>query len=402
MPGATQGINPHRHKALARSGPTLDAASIEPNDAKTRLVGLGTAVPPHRCRQQDIAAFMARVAEAQVDCPPRFARYVHRLSRTSAIGHRHTVIADYACTAPEEFDFFPSNWALTPSPTTADRMALYREKSIELAENAARRALADADIPAEAITHVVVSTCTGFFAPGPDVMLMERLGLAPHVQRSILGFMGCYAGINGLRAADHIVRAEPDAVVLQVAVELCSLHFQSDADLKHLVSNLLFADGAAAAVYRREPSPQTASPAIARTASSVSHDTRDQMGWNIGDHGFVMHLAASVPAHLQTQAPQFVDALLAPDRLLKSDVAGWVVHPGGKRILTAIGQALRLTDEDLGHSFAILHDYGNMSSATVLFVLRRLMDSAAGRVSGPAVALSFGPGLTMEGALLVP
>ncbi|MEM7678696.1 MAG: type III polyketide synthase, partial [Myxococcota bacterium] len=318
-------------------------------------------MPEYRRRQEDIAAFMARVAEAQAGCSPKFVRYLHRLSRMSAIRHRHTVVSDYGRTDPADFDFFPKNWALQPSPSTADRMVLYREASTQLAEIAARGALADAGIPAEAITHIVVSTCTGFFAPGPDVLLMERLGLAPSVQRSILGFMGCYAGINGLRAADHIVRAEPDAVVLQVAVELCSLHFQSDADPAHLVSNLLFADGAAAAVFRRRPGRRPVSPTIAKTASSVSHDTRDQMGWTIGDHGFVMSLAASVPAHLQTQAPAFVDALLAPSTtsqhgLSRGDVAGWAVHPGGKRILLAIGEALGLDEAALACSTSILQD----------------------------------------------
>ncbi len=405
MPADTEGINRViGTKTLSADRRTLDGVSIETTEATTRLVGLGTAVPPYRCAQTDIAAFMTRVAEAQPDCPPQFARYAQYLARTSAIDHRHTVIADYAKTDPQSFEFFPQNWALAPSPTTADRMAVYRKESVRLAEAAARAALRDAEVPAEAVTHIVLSTCTGFFAPGPDVVLMDRLGLSPSVQRSILGFMGCFAGLNGLRAADHIVRAEPDAVVLQVAVELCSLHFQTRADLKTLVSNLLFSDGAAAAVYRRSDGRERRAPRIAGTASSVAFDTRDEMGWVIGDHGFEMTLADSVPRHLRSEAPRFVRSLLGSStaRATLADVGGWAVHPGGKKILDGIHEALGLEPQALDASVGVLRDFGNMSSATVLFVLQRLFREHEPASRRPTVALSFGPGLTMEGAVLVP
>ena len=387
---------------MLAAAPSLDASRIEPTTATTRLVGLGTALPPHRIAQADIAEFLTRVAQAQPNCPPQFARYVQYLARNSAIDHRYSVVADYAQQDASAFDFYPTNWALHPSPSTAERMQLYRRASVELAETAARRALADAGLPSEAVTHVVLSTCTGFFAPGPDVVLIDRLGLSPSVQRSILGFMGCFAGLNGLRTADHIVRAEPDAVVLQIAVELCSLHFQTEADLSMLVSNLLFADGAAAAVYRRAPGRRELAMRVGATASSVCADSEDQMGWTIGNHGFVMSLADSVPRRLQALAPTFVADLLEQRDLTRSDVQGWAVHPGGKKILTAIGEALDLDDEQLAASFSILREHGNMSSATVLFVLDRLLNLRPPQSQEPIVALSFGPGLTMEGALLVP
>lgn len=362
---------------------------------------MGTAVPAFRGSQADIAAFLTRVAEAQPDCPPQFGRYAQFLARTSAIEHRHTVLADYSVNDPSAFTFFPPTWAIDPSPSTADRMAVYRTESVKLAEVAARRAIADAGLPATAITHLVLSTCTGFFAPGPDVMLMERLELGPQVQRSILGFMGCYAGLNGMRAADHIVRAEPDAVVLQVAVELCSLHFQTDADLESLVANMLFADGAAAAVYRSQPGRRELAPTVVRTASSVSNETRDQMGWAIGDHGFVMSLSDRVPRHLHDEAPRFVADLFSQSSLQAGPTnAAWAIHPGGKKILQALQKALGLETDDLQPSFDVLRDYGNMSSATILFVIDRVLRRWDPRRTGSMVAMSFGPGLTMEGALL--
>ena len=379
-----------------------NALNIETETATTRLVGLGTAVPTHRVTQEETSAFLIRVAESRPDSPPRYGRYVRYLSKNSGIDGRHTVVADFAKRDPQDFTFFPKSWSLEPTPSTAVRMDIYRHASVALAETAARRAIEDSGLAAESITHLVISTCTGFFAPGPDIVLMERLGLTPSVQRTILGFMGCFAGVNGLRAADHIVRAEPDAVVLQVAVELCSLHYQTAAELELLVPNLLFADGAAAAVYRRSPGRREPAPRVANTASFVSANTQDEMGWRIGDRGFVMNLTDAVPDHLGIEAPGFVDRLIAPAGLSRGDIDGWVIHPGGKKILVAVGEALELETNALDSSFGVLRDYGNMSSATILFVLERLHRNRAPATPGPVVAMSFGPGLTMEGALLVP
>jgi predicted naringenin-chalcone synthase len=328
----------------------------------------------------------------------RFLRYVDRIGAASGVEIRYSVLADYAKEDPAEFAFFPKIWSLEPFPTTAARMALYEVESVELGLRAAARALADAAIEPAAVTHLVVTTCTGFFAPGPDVALTARLGLAPTVDRTIVGFMGCYAGFTALRAADRIVRADPDAVVLMISIELCSLHFQKDLQLSTLVAASLFGDGAAAAVFAREGRFSGGRGTLAGARSSVHPGSADQMRWRIGDHGFVMTLASEVPATLGAETEPFVRALLAESGTTRDAIRGWAVHPGGPKIIDAIQRALSLLDDDLASSRAVLRRFGNMSSATILFVLKEELLRARG--PGDLVLLGFGPGLTMEGALL--
>lgn len=363
-------------------------------DGPTELWGLGAALPAHRATQDETAVFFSRVARSQPDCPPRFHRYVEAVARRSGIRHRHSVLRDYALRDPEGFTFFPKNWALEPFPTTAARMAQYEVHSVDLAERAARMAVADAAIAPSDISHLVMTTCTGFFAPGPDVALTERLGLRRDVKRAQVGFMGCYAGVNGIRLADQIVRGEASACVLLVAVELCSLHFQRTPDLETLVPNLLFADGASAAVFGRGGASRAH---VVATRSELYPDSSSMMGWKVGDHGFVMNLSDRVPRRLGEAVRPFVRALRPNGGIANGDIAGWAVHPGGKRILDAVGDALQLDDDALDASFGVLRDSGNLSSATILCVLERQL---AKKRSGLHVALAFGPGLTMEGVAL--
>src|SRR5688572_22307234 len=216
-------------------------------------------------------------------------------------------------------------------------MAIYRREAVPLAKKTAVRALARASIDPRAVSHLIISTCTGFFAPGPDIELGLALGLRPDVQRTVIGFMGCYAGINAIRTADQIVRADPSATVLQVSVELCSLHLQRESTMKMLIANMLFGDGAAAAIYGAEGSPI----AIRGTASRVEADSLDRMRWEIGDHGFVMHLSADIPEHPERGADSFVRQLMDASGVTdRESIAGWAIHPGGRRILEAIARGL--------------------------------------------------------------
>ncbi len=355
------------------------------------LRGIGTAVPDTVAQTADTVAFLSRAAEAQPGCTPRLLRVLASMAERSGVAQRATVLTDFLERDPERFAFFPPRWSLEPFPSTARRMEVFEAAAPPLAARAAQAALADADVAPGEVTHLVLSTCTGFFAPGPDIELLRRLGLRSDVQRTVVGFMGCYAGINAMRLADQIVRADPSAVVLQVAVELCSLHYQKTPDLSLLVANLLFGDGASAAVYSSEGPGRGR---ILRTRSQVTADSADQMRWEIGDHGFVMHLDASVPKTIEAHARQFVEGLVedAPGAL------GWAVHPGGRRIVEAIANALDLTREDLAASFDVLREHGNLSSATILFVLDRAL--ARHRAGDRLCVLGFGPGLTMEGATI--
>src|SRR5579884_1481797 len=269
-------------------------------------------------------------------------------------------------------------------PDTAHRMVRYEREALPLAE----RAVADLghEFAADKITHLLVVSCTGFAAPGLDLQLAARLGLAATVERTIVGFMGCSAAIPALRLARHIVRSHEDARVLVVAVELCSLHLQESGRLEELLSFLHFADGCAAAVVSDRPF----GIAIAGFGSAVLPATADHITWHIGARGFAMSLSGQVPSAIVRHLRGRPAVLPEGDR---SDVSLWAIHPGGRSVLDAVEAGLALPPDALTWSRRILHDYGNMSSATVLFVLREMMDRGA---AGTGCAMAFGPGIAAE------
>jgi predicted naringenin-chalcone synthase len=277
-------------------------------------------------------------------------------------------------------------------------MAHYEAEALPLAERAARAALDASGVRAGDITHLVTVSCTGFAAPGFDIGLMKRLGLPATAERTHVGFMGCHGGLNGLRAAAAYTGSDPSARVLLCCVELCSLHFHYVWDPKRLVANALFADGASALVGV----PETAAPAGAwvrrASGSCLFPDSESAMTWNIGDHGFDMTLSSRVPNLLRAGLRPWLEGWLARHGLRVEDVATWAVHPGGPRVLTDIEAALGLPEGTTAVSREVLSECGNMSSATVLFVLQRLLRRGA---PAPCVALGFGPGLVAESALFV-
>ncbi|MDD5303104.1 MAG: type III polyketide synthase [Elusimicrobia bacterium] len=366
--------------------------------ARARLYGLGTALPPHEAGQPAVKRFMASLAGATLKGRRRAVTlgFLEKIYASSGIANRHSVLADYAKDSPADFEFYPSNWALEPFPTTAARMKVFEECSVGLAEKACRKALRESGARPAEITHLIFTTCTGLFAPGPDILLIGRLGLRPQVHRAVLGFMGCYAGFNGLRMAGQILGAEPEAVVLQVCVELCTLHFQKEALPDFIVANSLFGDGAAAAVYARPGRLEKGLGDLLATHSRVENDSLEHMSWRIGPAGFEMRLDRSVPARLKAAAPGFVGELLGKAGI-KLEASAWAIHPGGRKIVDEVQAALSLTDPQVLSSREVLSACGNMSSATILFVLDRELRRASSR---SVAALGFGPGLTMEGAVL--
>ncbi len=364
------------------------------------LLGLATGVPAYSTDQKRMAEFMSNVLRANLsheDAERSIARLAS-VYENSGIEKRYSVVADYTA-EPEDFSFFPPTWRLAPLPSTAERMRLYETSSVDLAERVGRAALERAGLGAGAVTHIVFCTCTGFFAPGPDIELLGRLGLSPSTRRTCIGFMGCHAGINGLRTGEQIVGAEPGAVVLHICLELCSLHLQTETSTNAMLSGCLFGDGCSAVVYGHASKRQTRRVSCLTSASFITPDTSEQMAWRIGDFGFEMRLTVQVPRTLKTGAREFIGNLLDRAGLRFEDVAHWCVHPGGPRILEGVGSALSLSREDLAPAYETLRDYGNMSSPTIFFVLERILQGEP--EPGPVVLLSFGPGLTMEGAVLM-
>ncbi|MDA0837034.1 MAG: type III polyketide synthase [Planctomycetota bacterium] len=366
----------------------------------TNLLSVGTALPPHKLSQEQAATFMMNTLAASPsgEKRDRAMSLVERVFPGSGIENRYTVIPDYLESDPSRFEFYPPNWELEPFPTTAARMSVFEEWSVKLAEEAANTALMKAGLSPEDVTHLIICTCTGFFAPGPDILLQQRLGLRPSVNRLLLGFMGCYAGLSGVRAADDIVRGNPDAVVLQVAVELCSLHFQKRPEPDFMFAHCLFGDGCGAAVFAGEGASHSPLARLVQTHSFVTGNSLDQMSWRIGDTGFEMRLSPQVPKTLAREVGHFMEHLLkgyvSPD-----EVGTWAIHPGGRKILEELQRVFEWNDEQLEPSFGVLRDYSNMSSATIFFVLDECLKRGW---DAPIAALGFGPGLTIEGFLLQP
>jgi predicted naringenin-chalcone synthase len=364
------------------------------------ILSLATAVPHYRVPQAALCAWLVEALAEQ----PALARWLRSLYRLSGIETRYSVLAD-ANHAPSESRFVPTR-PPEEAPTTAERMAIYEREAVEIGALAATRALAEyagdesraLEASAE-ITHMIAVSCTGFFAPGLDIAIANRLGLGPRVERTIIGFMGCSAAFNGLRLASQIVRARPEARVLVVCTELCSIHAQPALDRVNLTVTSLFADGAAACVVGADPAGERERFVLNNFYTRYAEGTADAMSWRIGDHGFHMTLSPQVPRMVGEVAPGAVDALLAGHARPRR----WAIHPGGPSIVEQVIESLGLSEEQAAPSRAVLRDYGNMSSPTVLFVLnelrRRLREE---RLAAPedAVAMAFGPGLVAEMAHL--
>ncbi len=280
-------------------------------------------------------------------------------------------------------------------PTTGQRLARYTEHAGALALTAAADAIARAGVDPARITHLVTASCTGFEAPGFDQALIRDLPLRPSVRRTHIGFMGCHAAINALAAADAFARADPSALCLVCCAELCSLHYHCGSRADALIANALFADGAASAVVCA--SGPDAAPTLAGFASALFPDSAGEMGWTIGDHGFEMSLAPTLPQALGRAVPGWIGAALDACALARRDVGSWAIHPGGPRVVRAVADALSLSHADTAPSLEVLRAHGNMSSPTILFILRRLWDAAAPR---PWVGLAFGPGLAAEAVVI--
>jgi predicted naringenin-chalcone synthase len=355
-----------------------------------RILGLGCATPIGIVTQEQ-----ALSAARRVSAPHGQERIVTALYRRTGIARRGTIVAD--AEGAQSF-FQPASSPEERGPSTAARLALYRQGAPDLAVDAARRALESSGTRAAAITHLVTASCTGFDAPGVDAQLIERLGMSLAVQRTHIGFMGCHAAINALRVADAFCRADPAARVLVCCVELCTLHYSYAHDPDKVVANAIFADGAAAAVVGTG-APDSDPPRVLGTSSCIFPGSADAMTWSIGDHGFEMTLSARVPDLLQRHLRPWLSEWLGRHDLRPADIGSWAIHPGGPRVISTVAEALGLGEGATAASRGVLAEHGNMSSPTILFILERLVRWGS-PWPRPCVAMAFGPGLAAEGLLL--
>jgi alpha-pyrone synthase len=341
---------------------------------------IATAVPTHDVHR----AFIDFAATLLPEGTPR--NLFRRMARLSGIEHRYSFV-DLICGETGDWHDDQHIFALGAFPTTARRMQLFESFAPQLARCALDKLMLTAE-QRQSVTHVIVTSCTGLYAPGLDFEIVRHLGLSTSVERTMIGFMGCYAALNALKSAHHIVRSEPRAVVIVLNLELCTLHFQETHELEQVLSFLVFADGCAASLISAQPEGLAMDSFLAVQIPDSSH----LITWRIGDGGFDMYLSGEVPGQIGTSLSQIGAQVVRGQALESIDL--WAVHPGGRSILDSVEKGLGLKKDVLATSRDVLARYGNMSSATVMFVLEQILERAQAGQAG--CAMSFGPGLTAE------
>ena len=320
-------------------------------------------------------------------------RKLRFMAHQSGIGVRHSVIADYSRPV-QEWKFYPPTENLEPFPSLEQRMQWYNKYAAPLSVDAIRRCLAGKVHPQE-ITHLLTVSCTGMSAPGLDLQVVELMDLPRTVFRTSLNFMGCYAAVHALKLADALCASAAGAKVLIVCTELCTLHFQREATMDNLTSGLLFADGSAAALVVADTHPGKGVHIDHFYSEIVSKGKKD-MAWELSSTGFQMTLSGYVPDLIEEDFAGLVGRALEKNQLRPEEIRHWCIHPGGRKILEAIHKSLAFTNGHLDLSYAVLKEYGNMSSPTILFVLQRIMERLDYGQKDTVFAAAFGPGLTVE------
>jgi alpha-pyrone synthase len=358
------------------------------------ITSIGIAVPPNRFEQSTLGGFMTNAMLLDYE----HERKLKAIFRSSGIAHRYSVLDDYG--KDENFNFYPNTKDFEPFPSTETRMHEYQKHAADLCIIAIRDCIAPKPaFDLQSITHLIVVSCTGMYAPGLDIDLVEKLGLRHDVQRISINFMGCYAAFNGIKVGDAFCKADSTANVLIVCVELCSIHFQKQATEDNMLANALFADGAAAVLMQCKPAAGiNLVPEVFHNSLSFSKDP--QMAWRVGNAGFEMKLSSYVPEIIKDGIKKLTDEMLGKINESFSAIKHFAIHPGGKKILEVIESELGITKEDNRYAYNVLSNYGNMSSPTVLFVMYYLLKDLKTQNEGESIlSFAFGPGLTLESIL---
>ncbi len=350
-----------------------------------------TAVPEHLFKQEELREIMKDV----VGTTDREKRIIHHLYANSGIDTRYSVIDDFSNRDTPAL-FFNGQGA---TPGTKSRNDLYIKQGRKLFVEVAEKLLKNSSFQAKDITHLITVSCTGFYAPGPDFDIINSLGLDPSIERYHLGFMGCYASIPALKMAQQFCNAYEKATVLVVSVELCSIHFQANSKMDNLLSSTVFSDGGGGAIVSSRK-PENSHFRIDGFASSINKKGADDMAWSIGDTGFNMILSNYIPELLKEGMDDFLIDVMNQFQMTQDEIDQWAIHPGGKAILDKLEASTSIPKGKMGSSRSVLSNFGNMSSATILFVLKELMNQSSELTEEKTLAMAFGPGLTLESALL--
>lgn len=353
----------------------------------TDIISIATAAPQFCHKQNDILLYMSQAYKLD-DTEKRKLKFMYH---QSGIEQRYSVLPDFSSNLSTRF--FYSDDGKKTERSLEDRLKIYDESSVALSIEAIQKCI-HGYISENEITHLITVSCTGMTAPGLDIKLIEELGLNKNIFRTSVNFMGCYAAIHALKLADMIAQGNTNANIIIVAVELCTLHFQTTMNEDNLGSSLLFADGCAAVLISNNIHREN-KIRIDGFYSQIAIEGKADMAWELGSNGFQMKLSGYIPQLIETDIESLVSGALEESALKKEEVNHWCIHPGGKRILDSIQRKLNLPSNALDPSRAVLKEYGNMSSPTVLFVLKNLFEN--NYQSGENIlAMAFGPGLTME------
>ncbi|MFN3782875.1 MAG: type III polyketide synthase [Spirosomataceae bacterium] len=351
----------------------------------THISAIHTAVPSFLHAQMDILRFMQTYLSLDV----RTSRMAQLLYRRSGIEQRYSCLPDFSGETSEKMLFSRS------VVSVSKRLEIYEKEALQLSKEALEGVLEGID--KQTITHLITVSCTGMSAPGLDIQLVKALGLSPTIVRTSVNFMGCYAALHGLKLADAFCQSGKPTRVLVVCVELCTLHLQQDASLEAITSGLLFADGAAACLVENQ-SNEKGGIQIDSFFSKLALEGEKDMAWHISETGFLMRLSSYVPKLVETELQVLVNEALQEAGI--EEVKHWLIHPGGKEIVQAAQKSLQITEEQLKPAYQILKNYGNMSSATILFVLKEWWETNPEAQNEPAFVAAFGPGITMESMLV--
>lgn len=355
---------------------------------------IATALPTHSYDQ----VYARETMKSLIASKRETSAIIHRIYTQSGIDRRYSVLPDFADGADDGL-LFMKGGQFNTSPSTGDRNRVYTVEARKLFKEVSGNVIDRAGLDKSQITHVITVSCTGFFAPGPDYTVVMDLGLPLSTPRFHLGFMGCYAFFPALRMAQAFCDSDPNAVVLIACVELCTLHLQMDESIDSLLSGSVFGDGASAAIVSAVPNKGSASLQVAAMQTMLAPEGEADMAWTIGDRGFEMVLTSYVPTILEMKAESTIMPMLDHAGFDRGDIGIWAIHPGGRAIIDKVKGSMDLDESKLWASREVLRDVGNLSSATILHVLDKIMYRDP-RHGENVVAMAFGPGLTIESSVL--
>lgn len=363
------------------------------------IQSIGIAVPPFKI-SQDLHHSILESANG-IDRGERLL--LRNVYRNSGISSRHSVLEEFGNNdEPGNKVFHPAG--KSELVTISRRMELFESFATDLCVDAVKDCMKNSSSSLKEITHLITFSCTGMSAPGVDIRLIEKLGLNRNIERTCINFMGCYAGINALRMAKYIVASQKDAKVLLSGVEICTIHYQKSMSQDQLIANAIFGDGAAAVLVTSSDQnivPINRGLILDKFYSEFEPSGIDEMAWRIGDYGFDIKLSTYVPDLIQKNIAGLINKLFVKAGINQKNIDWYALHPGGIKILEACEKALNISSEANTYSYEVLKEFGNMSSVTIFFVLKKYFEKLTSGDNGKKIlSCAFGPGLTMESMIL--